>query len=69
MIPLIGLLISFYVAMRGLDWLVVAKDARHNSVYYGRIVVGILTILGAIFFALTFIVSGSVASESVNYLQ
>jgi len=64
MIPTIGLLICFYVTMRGLDWIVVSKDARHTSVYYGRVVVGILTILGAGFFAYALIESS--ASVSTN---
>ncbi len=59
MIPTIGLLICFYVAMRGLDWIVVSKEARHNSVYYGRVVIGILTILGACFFAWALISSSA----------
>ena len=59
MIPIIGLLICFYVAMRGLDWMIVARDAQHKSVYYGRIVVGILTILGAGLFAALLIASSA----------
>ena len=55
MIPLIGLLICFYVGMRGIDWIVVAKEARHNSVYYGRVAIGSVTFLGAGVFAIMLI--------------
>ena len=59
MIPIIGLLVCFYVAMRGVDWIIVSKEAQHSSVYYGRIVVGALTFIGAGFFALMLIASSA----------
>jgi hypothetical protein len=74
MIPLIGLLICFYVAMRGLDWVVVSKEAMHDSVFYGRVVIGILTVLGAGLFAIMLIgssasVPSSAQSGQVDYTQ
>lgn len=66
MIPLIGLLICFYVGMRGLDWIVVSKEARHNSVYYGRAVIGILTFLGAGLFAIMLISSSAGVPSSAQ---
>jgi hypothetical protein len=65
MIPLIGLLICFYVAMRGLDWMTVAKEAQHKSVFYGRIIIGLLTLLGAGLFAMAFITASATAPSTV----
>jgi hypothetical protein len=64
MIPLIGLLIAFYVAMRGLDWINVAKEARHSSVYWGRVVIGALTFLGAGVFTIL-LISASASAPSL----
>jgi len=63
MIPIIGLLICFYVAMRGLDWIIVSKDATHKSVFYGRVVIGVLTFLGAGLFA-TMLIESSASMPS-----
>jgi hypothetical protein len=70
MIPLIGLLICFYVGMRGLDWIVVSKEARHRSVFHGRIVIGCLTFFGAGLFAAMLVSSAaSVPREQLGYLD
>ena len=57
MIPLMGLTICFYIAMRGFDWIIVSREAQHTSTFYGRVVVGIFTVLGALIFGLMFITS------------
>ena len=57
MIQLIGLLVAFYVAMRGLDWIIMSTGAKHKSVNYGRVIIGGLTFLGAGFFAILLISS------------
>jgi hypothetical protein len=67
MIPLIGLLVSFYVAMRGVDWIVVSKEARLTSTYYGRCAVGVFTVLGAILFGSLIISSSVDATIASNY--
>ncbi len=59
MLQLIGLLVCFYVAMRGFDWLIVSKEARHTSTFYGRATVGIITVLGALGFAVLLIAQGA----------
>ena len=65
MIPLIGLLICFYVGMRGLDWVIVSKEAKHSSVFYGRIVIGLLTVFGSGVFAIMLIASSASVPNSV----
>lgn len=66
MIPLMGLTICFYIAMRGFDWIIVSKEARLSSTYYGRVVVGALTVLGAIVFGLMWLTSGITAPTYPN---
>ena len=61
MIPLMGLTICFYIAMRGFDWIIVSKEAQHLSTFYGRLAVGIVTVLGAMLFGLVWITSGVTA--------
>jgi hypothetical protein len=58
MIPLMGLTICFYIAMRGLDWIIVSKEARLTSTFYGRVFVGVVTVLGAMIFGLLWLTSG-----------
>ncbi len=46
----------------------VSKEATHNSVYYGRVIIGVLTILGAGFFAVALIESSaSVSTNTADY--
>ena len=47
MIPMMGLAICFYIAMRGFDWLIVSEEAQYKSTYYGRAAIGAIPILGA----------------------
>jgi hypothetical protein len=63
MIPLLGLTMCFYIAMRGFDWIVVSKEARLRSTFYGRVAIGVVTVLGAMIFGMLFITS-SVESPS-----
>ena len=61
MIPLMGLTICFYIAMRGFDWIIVSKEARHTGTFYGRLAVGIITVLGALIFGMLWLSSGLTA--------
>ena len=59
MIPLMGLMISFYIAMRGFDWIIMSKEAQYRSTFTGRISLGVITVVGAMIFALIWLTSGS----------
>ena len=58
MIPMMGLTICFYIAMRGFDWIIRSKEARLTSTFYGRIVLGAVTVLGAMIFGFVWVSSG-----------
>jgi hypothetical protein len=69
MIPMMGLTICFYIAMRGFDWLIVSKEAQYKGTYYGRAAVGVVTILGAAIFGLMWLSAGVDASSAYPNMQ
>ena len=58
MIPMMGLTICFYIAMRGFDWIIMSREARLTSTFYGRVVLGAVTVLGAMIFGFVWVSSG-----------
>jgi hypothetical protein len=58
MIPMMGLTICFYIAMRGFDWFIMSREARLPSTFYARVVLGAVTVLGAMIFGFYWVSSG-----------
>ena len=58
MIQLIGLVVCFYVMMRGIDWIVVSNAAPSKDIATGRMLVGIITLVGGALCGLLMLVAG-----------